>query len=136
VKSLVAFSFFAMLAVAGCSTGETVIVEPTGTVPIQDNFFVTWEISSAAFGPIDCFSVGASSVDMDIVDVDTGERFVYSFACEDYQGTSGPVGVGTFNVLLNLSDAGGGVISQVDVGVSNVTTAGTIDLGHVVFQVD
>jgi len=72
---------------------------------------------------------------MDIVNVDTGGRFVYSFDCRAYQGTSGPVDVGRFDVLLNLTDGAGGVISQVDVGTENVSTAGTIDLGHFIFTV-
>ncbi len=70
---------------------------------------------------------------MDIVNVDTGNRFVDNFDCNAYQGTSQPVDVGRFDVLLNLVDPTGGVISQVDIGVENVSTAGTIDLGHVVF---
>ena len=89
----------------------------------------------ASFGAIDCASVGAATVDMDIVNVDTGSRFVDSFNCNAYQGTSGPVDVGNFDVLLDLSDPSGGVISQVNVGAENVSTAGTIDLGHFIFTV-
>jgi hypothetical protein len=121
------------IAFAGCGGGGSVTVGPTGT--IEDNFFVTWEIDSTAFGAIACAEAGASDVDMDVVNVDTGNRFVFSFVCDAFQGTSGPVDVGTFDVLLNLVDPSGGVIDQVDVGVQNVTTAGTIDLGHAIFRV-
>jgi hypothetical protein len=119
------------LAVAGCGSGTTTVVTPAA---VEDNFFVTWELSSATFGPIDCFAAGASTVDMDIVNASTGERFVDTFACEDFQGTSQPVSVGNFDVLLSLSDGGGGLLSQVDIGTENISTAGTIDLGHVIFQ--
>jgi hypothetical protein len=123
----------AAVGLAGCSDGGTVVVTPTGAV--QDNFFVTWEIRSVSFGPLDCAEAGAAFVDMDLVNVDTGERQVFSFDCFAYEGTSGMVGVGSFDVLLNLADARGGVIAQANVGVQNVTVSGTIDLGHTVFQV-
>ncbi|MCU1277916.1 MAG: hypothetical protein JWM53_1462 [bacterium] len=121
-----------LVVIAGCGGGTTVVV-PASPPPVQDNFFATWEIQSAAVGPLTCFEAGASTVDMDIVNVDTGSRFIDSFDCAAYQGTSGPVDVGRFDVLLNLSDSAGGVISQVDVGTENVSTAGTIDLGHIIF---
>jgi hypothetical protein len=123
---------FVMLA--GCGP-PAVVVGPSSSPPVQDNFFATWEISSSFYGPISCPSAGASFVDMDIVNVDTGSRFVYSFDCNAYQGTSGPVDVGRFDVLLNLTDPAHGVISSIDVGVENVSTAGTIDLGHFIFTV-
>ncbi len=120
------------LALGGCGNSGTVTVGPSGT--IEDNFFVTWEIDSATLGAIDCASVGASGVDMDVVNVDTGRRFLFPFACEAFQGTSGPVDAGAFDVLLNLVDPSGGVIDQVDIGVENVNAAGTLDLGHVIFR--
>ena len=120
-----------LVVVAGC--GSTTVVTPASPPPVEDNFFVTWEIQSATVGPLDCFSAGASFVDLDIVNVDTGSRFVDSFDCNAYQGTSGPVDVGRFDVLVNLTDASGGVLSQTDLGTENVSTAGTIDLGHVIF---
>jgi hypothetical protein len=123
-----------LLLVAGCgSGGGSVVVGPSSPPPVQDNFFATWEIASASFGSISCPEAGASFVDMDIVNVDTGSRFVYTFDCNAYQGTSGPVDVGRFDVLMNLTDAGHGVISSIDVGTENVSTAGTIDLGHFIF---
>jgi hypothetical protein len=121
-----------VFVLAGCGEETTVVVTPAA---VQDNFFVTWELSSGAFGPIDCFSAGASTVDMDILNVDTGERFVDVFPCDDYQGTSRPVGVGAFDILLDLTDGAGGVLSTVNVGTENVSVAGTIDLGHVIFNV-
>ncbi len=114
---------------AGC--GGHAGVEPP---PGQDDFFVTWEIDSLAFGALDCASAGAATVDLDAVNVDSGARFVSTFACDAFQGTSGPVDVGRFDVLVNLTDANGGVIDQVDIGVQNLTEAGTIDLGHVIFR--
>lgn len=122
-----------LVLVAGCGSSTTVVT-PASPPPVQDNFFATWEIDSASFGgAIDCRSAGASTVDMDIVNLDTGSRFVDAFDCNAYQGTSGPVDVGRFDVLVQLTDPSGGVISQVDVGTENVSTAGTIDLGHVIF---
>jgi hypothetical protein len=121
------------LAIAGCSGGGSTVVVPTTPPPVQDNFFATWEIQSGTYGSLACEEVGAATVDMDVVNVDTGSRFVFSFDCRDYQGTSGPVDVGRFDVLLNLADASGGVLSQIDVGTENVSTAGTIDLGHFIF---
>lgn len=121
-----------LVIVAGCSS-HTTVVTPASPPPVVDNFFATWEIQSASVGPLDCVSAGASFVDMDIVNVDTGSRFVDSFDCNAYQGTSEPVDVGNFDILLDLSDASGGVISQVNVGTENVSTAGTIDLGHFIF---
>lgn len=123
----------AAVGLVGCGGGGSVVVTPTGTV--QDNFFVTWEIRSVSFGPLDCAEAGAAFVDMDLVNLDTSERQVFSFDCFAYQGTSGMVGVGTFDVLLTLADARGGVIAETSVGVQNVTSPGTIDLGHTVFQV-
>lgn len=121
------------LAVAGGCGSHTTVVTPASPPPVQDNFFATWEIESARFGPLDCIQAGAATVDMDIVNIDTGSRFVDSFDCNAYQGTSEPVDVGRFDVLLNLTDPTGGVISQLDVGAENVSVAGTIDLGHVIF---
>ena len=121
-----------LVVAAGCGSSTTVVT-PASPPPVEDNFFVTWEIQSSTVGPLDCVSAGAATVDMDIVNVDTGARFVDSFDCRDYQGTSGPVDVGRFDVLVNLADPSGGVISSVDVGTENVSTAGTIDLGHVIF---
>jgi hypothetical protein len=132
-RSLAVGSILSAALIAGCGSGGGTVVAPASPPPVQDNFFATWEITSQSFGPLDCFQAGAASVDMDIVNVDTGSRFVYSFACDAYEGTSGPVDVGRFDVLLNLSDPSGGVLSQIDVGTENVSTAGTIDLGHVIF---
>lgn len=123
-----------VVMLAGCgSRGGTVVVGPSSPPPVQDNFFATWELSSAYYGPLSCPQAGATFVDMDIVNVDTGGRFVYSFDCNVYQGTSGPIDVGRFDVLLNLSDRGHGVISSINIGSENVSTAGTIDLGHFIF---
>lgn len=119
--------------VAGCDSHGEVVVAPSAPPAIVDNFFVTWEIESTTFGPLSCAQANAPEVDLDIVNVDTGERFVDSFACEALQGTSGPVGEGRFDVLVNLVDPTGAVLSQTDLGVSTVATAGTIDLGHVIF---
>jgi hypothetical protein len=119
--------------VAGCG-GRDGSVGPSSTD--ADRFFVTWEIHSQTFGPIDCASAGATEVDMDMVNTDSGVRFVDRFRCDDYQGRSGPIDVGTFDVLLILADPTGAVLSQIDVGTENVTAAGTLDLGHVIFQVD
>jgi hypothetical protein len=124
---------FCALCAAGCG-GGSVTVTPAGPA-IEDNFFATWEIQSQSFGPVSCEEVGVASVDMDIVNVDTNRRFVYSFDCRDYQGTSGPVDVGSFDVLLSLTDFNGVVLSQTDVGTENVSVAGTIDLGHHIFLV-
>jgi hypothetical protein len=121
-----------LVIAAGCGSSTTVVT-PASPPPVEDNFFATWEIQSSSVGPLDCESAGASFVDMDLVNSDTGARFVYSFPCTDYQGTSGPVDVGTFDALLNLTDASGGVLSQVEIGTENVSTAGTIDLGHFIF---
>jgi hypothetical protein len=119
-----------LVLVAGC--GQSTVVTPAGS-PIVDNFFATWEIQSATLGSIGCSTAGAAFVDMDIVNVDTGARFVDSFDCNAFQGTSEPVDVGTFDVLMSLTDPGGVVLSQVNVGTENVSTAGTIDLGHFIF---
>ena len=121
-----------LVIAAGCGS-HTTVVTPASPPPVEDNFFATWEIQSASVGPLDCFSAGATNVDMDIVNVDTGSRYVDTFPCDAYQGTSGPIDVGNFDVLLNLTDATGGVLSQVEVGTENVSTAGTIDLGHFIF---
>jgi hypothetical protein len=135
VKQMLMLSLV-MLAGCGSSGGGTTVVVPSSPPPVEDNFFATWEIQSVSVGPLDCFEAGAATVSMDIVNIDTGGRFVYSFDCAAYQGTSGPVDVGRFDVLLTLDDAGGGVISQVDVGSENVSTAGTIDLGHFIFTLN
>jgi hypothetical protein len=124
-----------MMAGLGCGGGGGTVVVPATPPTVQDNFFVTWEIQSGTVGPLTCEEVGATTVDMDIVNVDTGARFVDSFDCRAYQGTSGPVDVGRFDVLVNLTDPSGGVISQTDIGTENVSMAGTIDLGHVIFTV-
>jgi hypothetical protein len=122
-----------LVIVGGCGSSTTVVT-PSSPPPVEDNFFATWEIDSVSFGAsVDCGSVGAATVDMDIVNTDTGNRFVDSFDCNTYQGTSGPVDVGNFDILLQLTDPSGGVITQVDVGTENVSTAGTIDLGHFIF---
>ena len=121
-----------LVVAAGCGSSTTTVT-PASPPPVEDNFFVTWEIQSATVGPLDCFEAGAASVDLDIVNVDTGSRFTDSFDCRDYQGTSGPIDVGRFDVLVQLADSSGGVISQTDLGTENVSTAGTIDLGHVIF---
>ncbi len=125
-------SLLALVLSGGCSSSGPVTVAPSSP-PVVDNFFATWEIQSTAVGPLVCAQAGATEVDMDIVNLDTGNRFVDSFDCNAYQGTSQPVDVGRFDVLLNLVDPSGGVIAQVDVGTENVSTAGTIDLGHIVF---
>jgi hypothetical protein len=131
VKPALMLSF---VVLAGCGSGSsTTVVVPASPPPVEDNFFATWEIQSASVGSLSCSDVGAATVDMDIVNLDTGSRFVDSFDCAAYQGTSGAVDVGRFDVLLLLSDASGGAITQIDVGTENVSTAGTIDLGHFIF---
>jgi hypothetical protein len=122
-----AASVLSLVMLAGCGGGGTTVVTT------RDNFFVTWEIQSGIYGPLDCSQAGAAGVDMDIVNVDTGARFVDSFRCTDYQGTSQLVDVGSFDVLVALVDPRGGVLSQVHIGTENVSVAGTIDLGHVIF---
>jgi hypothetical protein len=116
------------LVITACGGGTTVVT-PTS---VQDNFFATWEIQSS-FGPLSCAQAGAATVDMDIVNVDSGLRFINSFDCNAYQGTSSPVDIGRFDILINLSDPTGAAISSVNVGTENVSTAGTIDLGHFIF---
>jgi hypothetical protein len=132
-RSFALGSILSLAMIAGCGGGGSTVVVPATPAPVQDNFFATWEIQSQFYGPLDCFQAGAATVDMDIVNLDTGSRFVFSFRCDAFQGTSGPVDVGRFDVLLNLTDASGGVLSQVDIGTENVSVAGTIDLGHVIF---
>ncbi len=119
---LAAVATLAMLL--GCGAG-TSAASPSGG-PAQDNFFATWEIDSAS---------GARFVDLDLVNVDTGSRAVFTFDCDDYQGTSGLVDAGHFDVLLNLTDGSGAVLAQTGVGVQHLTRAGTVDLGHHIFQI-
>jgi hypothetical protein len=127
------FLCLSSLVAAGCGGGGGSVGPSSAGA---DSFFVTWEIHSVTFGPIDCASAGATEVDLDMVNADSGVRFVDRFACEDYQGRSGPVDVGRFDVLVILADPTGAALSQVDVGTENVSAAGTLDLGHVIFQVD
>jgi hypothetical protein len=123
----------AIFALAGCG-GGTVTVTPSST-PIEDFFFATWEIDSTLDGPLSCEEAVTPTVDMDVLNVDTGSRTVFTFACNAYQGTSPAVDVGTFDVLLSLNDPAGNVVSQTEVGTENVTQSGTLDLGHHIFQI-
>jgi hypothetical protein len=132
LANLIHIAAFCYVGAAGC--GDTTVVVPTAT-PVTDNFFVTWEIDSLAGGRVACETVGAVSVDMDIVNIESGARFLDSFDCRAYTGASRPVDVGTFDVLLSLVDFTGAVLSQTDIGAQNVTTAGSIDLGHHIFSV-
>jgi len=121
------------LAVAGCGA-RNVTVTPAGT-PIQDNFFATWEIDSQVVGPITCEEAGAITVQMDILNLNSRVHVIDSFDCRAYQGTSGPVDVGNFDILLDLLDVSGRLLSQTHVGTENISVAGTIDLGHHIFLV-
>lgn len=114
----------AAIALAGCHS----------TTVVEDNFFATWEIDSASVGAVTCGQVGAVTVDMDVLNVDNGVRQIFTFPCTDYQGTSGEIGVGTFDVVMSLNDAAG-ALSQTRVGTENLSVAGPIDLGHHIFQV-
>ena len=115
----------AAIALAGCHS----------TTVVEDNFFATWEIDSVSVGAVTCEEVGAVTVDMDVLNTDTGERQIFTFACNAYQGTSGEIGVGTFDVIMSLNDGAGASLSQTRVGTENLSVAGTIDLGHHIFQV-
>jgi hypothetical protein len=126
--------FLFAAALAGCDSPSTVTVTPSTATAIEDNFFVTWEIQSLRLGAFDCAQAGAATVDMDLVNADSGERFIYRFPCSDFAATSGPVTMGHFDVLLTLLDGGDRVLSSVDIGTQNLTRAGTLDLGHIVFQ--
>jgi hypothetical protein len=123
----------ALVLLAGCHEPTEVTVNPNAP-PVRDSFFATWEIQSTTAGPLTCAEANAPTVDMDIVNIDSGARFIDSFSCDVYQGTSQLVDVGHFDVLLSLTDPTGAVLSQINVGAENVTVAGTIDLGHFIFQ--
>lgn len=126
-------ALFGMLGLAGCDDDEVLVVTPVGAA--VDNLFITWEIQSLTIGPAACETVGAERVDMAVFNIDTGLEQVFSFPCVDYQGLSGDIGIGRFNVGLSLVDLTGRLLSAVDVGVANLTVSGTLDLGHVIFQV-
>ena len=93
--------------------------------------FATWEITSSR-GTVDCASAGATTVAMDVVDVASGARFVDAFPCAMHQGTSRSLRAGAWDVLIDLDDARGETVSQVDLATENVS--GNFDLGHVVFR--
>ncbi len=116
----------ALLAVGGCH--NTVVVE---TTPAPDRLFVTWELHSATFGPVAC-PLG-STVVMDAFELRTGDRITTAFVCSDYQGTSVIVGEGDFDVVLDLTDEFGTVLSESRLRASTIGVFGTVDLGHVIF---
>jgi hypothetical protein len=122
-----------LVGAIGCGSSSPVTVVATATP--QDNFFLTWEIDSLRFGTVDCASVGAATVVLDLENIDSGQSFITAFDCNAFEGTSAPVDVGRFSVLVSLSDSAGDVIDQIHLTTQNVTVAGTVDLGHVVFQV-
>jgi hypothetical protein len=118
----------------GCnSQSDVLFVEPTAAP--QDKFFVTWDIQSQTVGPLTCAEAGATRVDMDVVNLDTAERLVFSFDCDAHQGLSGGVTIGRLDVVLNLLDPSEAILSQVDLGVQSQSQALTVDLGQVLFQV-
>ncbi len=125
--ALIAFALGALVA-AGC--GGHAADAPPG----QAKLFVSWEIDSRAFGALDCAGAGAATVALDAIDVDSGARVVSTFTCDAFQGTSRPVDVARFQLFLELADASGAVIDQVDLGVADLGDADTMDLGHVIFR--
>ena len=70
----------------------------------QDNFFVTWEIQSQALGRSTA-SRRARRRSTWTSSTSTPAPLRDSFDCGAYQGTSGPVDVGNFDVLFNLTDS-------------------------------
>jgi hypothetical protein len=123
----------AALCLAGCGDAGVVVIS-TAT-PVVNNFLLSWEIDSLGSGLVACETVGAVRVDMDLVNLNSGNRFVFSFDCRAFEGTSGPVDFGTFDVVLNLIDGNGALLSQQELTAQNMTIAGSVDLGHRIFQV-
>jgi hypothetical protein len=116
----------ALLTVGGCGN-SVVIVEDA-----PDRLFVTWELDSASFGPVGCPQ--QSTVIMDAFDLRSGDRISTAFACSDYQGTSVPVFDSDLDVVLDLTDVFGTVLSEARLRANTTATTGVLDLGHVVFQ--
>jgi hypothetical protein len=115
-------AWLVLLACAGCD----------GNRPADgDHLFATWEIASSR-GTVDCAGAGATTVAMDVVDVSSGARVIDVFPCATHQGTSRSLRAGAWDVLIDLDDARGATVSQVDLATENIT--GSVDLGHVVFR--
>jgi hypothetical protein len=112
---------------------DVTVVTPAG-VP-GEGFFLTWQVTSFSLGAVSCEQVGASTVTLDMVNLDTGSRFLFTFACNQFQGTTSPVDIGNFDILIRLNDVGNLPLSEVSVAASNIGVAGIIDLGNIVFQV-
>jgi hypothetical protein len=117
----------ALLTVGGCGNNGVVIVEDA-----PDRLLVTWELDSATFGPVGCPQ--DSTVVMDVFDLRTGDRVSTAFACTDFQGTSGPVFNSDLDIVLDLTDVFGTVLSEARLRADTFATVGLVDLGHVVFQ--
>lgn len=121
------------LTALGCHGGSVVV--SSSSVPHEDNFFATWEIQSSKLGPVSCEQAAAVRTNLDVVNTATGDRRIFTFACNVYQGTSAQVAAGTYDALMDLIDVDGNVLSQTEVGTKNVGASGTIDLGHHAFVV-
>jgi hypothetical protein len=113
-----------------CDDDPLVVVPP----PDDNRLFVTWEVRSAASGfAIDC--PPGSTVAMDAFDQVTGEVITTFFDCLAYEGTSQALRDSGYDVLLDLIDLRGFVLSETQLQADTLGTIGTIDIGHVIFTI-
>jgi hypothetical protein len=120
------FALALAITAVGCDDGDVVVIADA-----PDRLFVTWELNSASFGPVGC--PGGSTVIMDAFDLRSSDRVSTAFACTAFQGTSIAVPSSELDVVLDLTDVFGTVLSEARLRANTEFTTGTLDLGHVVF---
>jgi hypothetical protein len=132
-KTLVAL--VALLMGAACGGDDDVVV----TGQLGNNFFVEWQLASSSFGNavVSCATVGATTVQTSVLQIDTGVSSQELFDCDQHQALTTFLFAppATYDVTLEVFSGFGDVLGVVSLGQLLVDFDGTVDLGLQTFFV-
>jgi len=116
----------------GAGGGTTSVCTATSTT----SFTLTWSLVDLNQDATTCAAAGATTLDLDVLNLGNNVTTHDSFPCAAMQGTGSPLGAGDYSVALRLRDATGALESEAIAPHPYAIRQGCLtDLGAVPMQV-
>jgi hypothetical protein len=98
-------------------------------------FSVQWTLENKARQTMNCTAVGATTMDLDVLNVATSAVSHDTFACDTFAGQSAVLAPGSYSVAMRLRDAAGTLLSEaIAPGTFTISAGCSTDLGLVPFE--
>ena len=102
------------------------LAQPAVIQPTTGTFGLRWSLAWTTGGGTTCSAVGATEVDLDLVDTFNNYGTYDRFICSDYQGTSESLQPDDYTVTVKAYDATGVLLSEWDSPVTYPIYAGSV----------